>query len=305
MSEEKMTKEKKVVAETKLTEETKLFEEKKAMDPYITGFIESMAKEILEGLSEDTGDSDSYDVESGHEDSEDRPWRPSHTVFGKSTIKQSHLDNMRGRYFRDMSIVRVGGDNTAPAPEENEVVIFRSFFKAGLRYPLSKFVVEVMKIYQIFLHKITPEAIMRMGIFVWAMRSQGLEPSAKCFCSMHELLYETKATGKEHYHNNFSCCGFIARPNASHLVPTFWKRWPGAWMEEWFYVKNDLKAREDIKEIIMHPIWSRFGLQRPKVEIDDIVKACQRAFNTVCSFIGTIDLIQEHIAFRVWPLVES
>jgi hypothetical protein len=26
---------------------------------------------------------------------------------------------------------------------------------------------------------------------------------------------------------------------------------------------------------------------------------------TVCSFIGTRDLIQEHIAFRVWPLVES
>jgi hypothetical protein len=31
---------------------------------------------------------------------------------------------MRGRYFRDMSIVRAGGDNTAPAREENEVVIF-------------------------------------------------------------------------------------------------------------------------------------------------------------------------------------
>jgi hypothetical protein len=25
----------------------------------------------------------------------------------------------------------------------------------------------------------------------------------------------------------------------------------------------------------------------------------------VCAFIGTRDLIQEHIAFRVWPLVES
>jgi hypothetical protein len=50
-------------------------------------------------LSEDTDDSDGYDVESGGEDSEDRPWRPSHAVFGKSTIKQSHLDNMRGRYF--------------------------------------------------------------------------------------------------------------------------------------------------------------------------------------------------------------
>jgi hypothetical protein len=212
---------------------------------------------------------------------------------------------MRGRYFRDMSIMRVAGDNTAPAPEENEVVIYRSFFKAGLRFPLSKFVVEVLKIYQIFLHQITPEAIMRMGIFVWAVRSQGLEPSVKCFCSMHELLYETKAIGKEQYHNNFGCYGFITRPNVSHPVPTFWKRWPGSWMGEWFYVKNDLKAREDIKEIIQRPIWSRFGLRRPKVEIDGNVEACQRAFSTVCAFIGTRDLIQEHISFRVWPLVES
>jgi hypothetical protein len=94
-----MSQDKKVLAETKLTEEEKLFEEKKAANPYIAGFIESMAKtntenitkKILECLSEDTGESDSYDVESGDEDSEDRPWRPSHSIFGKSTIKQSHL----------------------------------------------------------------------------------------------------------------------------------------------------------------------------------------------------------------------
>jgi hypothetical protein len=174
-----MSQDKKVAAETKLTEEEKVFEEKvfeekKTMDSYVAGFVESMAKtntekitkEILEGSSEDTGDSDSYDVESGDKDSEDRPWRPSHSIFGKSTIKQSHLENMRGRYFRGISIVRVGGDNNVPAPEENEVVIFRSFFKAGLRFPLSKFVVEVLKTYQIFLHEITPESIIRMGIFV-------------------------------------------------------------------------------------------------------------------------------------------
>jgi hypothetical protein len=35
-----------------------------------------------------------------------------------------------------MSTVRAGGDNNVPAPEENEVVIDRSFFKAGLRFPL-------------------------------------------------------------------------------------------------------------------------------------------------------------------------
>ena len=59
-----MSQDKEVVAKTKLSEEEKLSEEKTA------GFIESIAKtntekitkEILEGLSEDTGDSDSYDA---------------------------------------------------------------------------------------------------------------------------------------------------------------------------------------------------------------------------------------------------
>jgi hypothetical protein len=76
-------------------------------------------------------------------------------------------------------------------------------------------------------------------------------------------------------------------------------------MKEWFYVKNDLKAREDIKDIIMRPIWQRFGLRKPKVIVDEAVEECQRAFDVVCSFIGTRDLVQEHIAFRVWPLVEK
>jgi hypothetical protein len=92
-----MSKDKKAVAESKLS----LSEEMHL------GFLQSIAKtniekitrEILEALSEDTGDSDSYDVDCGGEDSENRPWRPSHTVFGKLSIKQSHLDNMRGRYF--------------------------------------------------------------------------------------------------------------------------------------------------------------------------------------------------------------
>jgi hypothetical protein len=278
------------------------------------GFLESIAKtntekitkEILEGLSEDTGDSDNYDVESGGEDFEDRPWRPSHVVFGKSSIKQSHLVNMRGRHFRDLSIVRADeGEKTCPTPEENEVVIFRSFLKAGLQFPLSTFVVEVLKIFEICLHQITPEAIIRMGIFVWAVKSQGLEPNAKSFCSMHELLYETKPWGKEQYHNNFGCYSFGARSGSSCPVPTFRKRWPGDWMKEWFYVKNDLKTREDIKDIIMRPIWQRFGLRKPKVEIDEAAEECRRAFGVVCSFIGTRDLIQEHIVFRVWPLAEK
>jgi hypothetical protein len=288
-------------------------DEKKVVDPALASFYEAMKKtntekitnEILADLSKDSDDSDDFDVESGDEDAEDRPWRPSHTIFGKSTIKQSQIDAMKGRYFRDMSIVRVGGDSVAHAPKEDEVVVYRSFMKAGLWFPLSRFLVEVLKTFEIFLHQITPEAITRMGVFVWVMRSQGLEPSAKCFCNMHELLYETKATGKEQYHNNSGCYGFVPRSDVSYPIPTFQKRWLEAWMEEWFYVKNNLIEREDIKGIIQRPIWFRFGLRWPTVALENDTEACQKAFNNVCAFIGTRDLVQEHIAYRVWPLVEN
>jgi hypothetical protein len=76
-------------------------------------------------------------------------------------------------------------------------------------------------------------------------------------------------------------------------------------MEEWFYVKNNLIEREVIKEIIQRPIWSRFSLRRLRVVIENNVEACQKAFNNVYAFIGTRDIIQEHIAYRVWPLVDS
>jgi hypothetical protein len=81
---------------------------------------------------------------------------------------------MKGRYFRDISIMWAGGDSVAPAPEVDEVVVYTSFMKAGLRFPLSKILIEVLKTFEIYLHQITPEAIIRMGIFIWAVRSQGL-----------------------------------------------------------------------------------------------------------------------------------
>jgi hypothetical protein len=118
------------------------------------------------------------------------------------------------------------------------------------------------------------------------MRSKALEPDARCFCNIHEVSYQTKATGKEQYHNKFDCYSFMPHSEASYPVPTFWKRWPDSWMQGWFYVKNDLGQREDVKGIIQRPIWSRFGIRRPLNALGNDVQACQVAFNTVCTYIG-------------------
>jgi hypothetical protein len=257
-------------------------EERKITNPALAGFYEAMEKtntvkitnEMLAGLSENSSDSESFDVESGNEDAKDRPWRPSHVVFGKSTIKQGQIEAMKGRYFHDISIVRAGGESTILLPEADEVVIFRNFRKAGLRFPLDKLLVEVLKTFEIYLHQLTPKAFIKVGVFIWAMRSQGLEPDARCFYNIHELSYQMKATGKEQYHNNFCCYNFVPRSEASYRVSTFRKKWSGSWMLEWFYVKIDLSQREDIKGIIQRPIWSRFGIRRPLIALGNGVQAC-------------------------------
>jgi hypothetical protein len=41
------------------------------------------------------------------------------------------------------------------------------------------------------------------------------------------------------------------------------------------------------------------------VTIDQNDEACQKAFSNVCAFISTRDIVQEHISYRIWPLVEN
>jgi hypothetical protein len=144
---------------------------KKIVNPALSEFSEAMertnakkiAHETLARISEGSSDSEDFDVESENEDAEDWPWRSSHVVFGKSTIKQGKIDAMRGRYFRDISIVRAGRESNVPLPEVDEVVVYRSFMKAGIRFPLDKLLVKVLKTFEIYLHQLTPKLLSRWG----------------------------------------------------------------------------------------------------------------------------------------------
>jgi hypothetical protein len=60
--------------------------------------------------------------------------------------------------------MRVGGENNVPLSEADEVVVFRSFMKVGLRFPLNKMLVKVLKTFEIYLHQLTPEAIIKIGV---------------------------------------------------------------------------------------------------------------------------------------------
>jgi hypothetical protein len=156
---------------------------------------------------------------------------------------------MKGKYFRDTTIVRAR-ENNVPLPKPDEVVVFKGFINTGLQSPLHKMLVDVLKRFEIHLHQLAPEALIKIEVFIWAMRSQGLETDVDSFCNILELSYQTNAMGKEQYHNKFGCYSFIYRSDARRPIPTFQKKWPGSWMRQWFYVKNDLVEKEDVKDII-------------------------------------------------------
>ena len=78
-------------------------------------------------------------------------------------------------YFNEekKELVRFGGEETTPKPEKDEIVIFKSFLKAGLRFPLHGIIADVLKRFGIYFHQLTPNAIVRLSVYIWALRSQG------------------------------------------------------------------------------------------------------------------------------------
>jgi hypothetical protein len=67
-----------------------------------------------------------------------------------------------------------------PEPER-ELVVFEAFFAAGLRLSAHRFVVEVLRKFEIQIHQLTSNAMVALAKYVWSVSSYGGEPSAEVF----------------------------------------------------------------------------------------------------------------------------
>jgi hypothetical protein len=73
----------------------------------------------------------------------------------------------------ESELVRFAGEETTPEPKKDEVVVFKSFFRAGLRFPLNKMIGDVLKNFEMYLHQLTPNAIVRLNVFIWPFEAKG------------------------------------------------------------------------------------------------------------------------------------
>jgi hypothetical protein len=97
------------------------------------------------------------------------PSKPSHIEFGKSTVKAEDLILMKKLGYsrkNDDELIRFTGDEIVPEPRDDKVVVFKSFFRVGLRFPLYEMISEVLKEFEIYLHQLTPNAIVRLSVYI-------------------------------------------------------------------------------------------------------------------------------------------
>jgi hypothetical protein len=128
---------------------------------------------IVEGTSNAKAEQAVAEVESDNESEDDDsilcPTKPIHVEFGRSTVKAEDLVLMKklGHFGEnDDELIRFAGWETIPEPKEDEVVVFKSFFRAGLWFPLYEMIGEVLKKFEIYLHQLTLNAIVRLSVYI-------------------------------------------------------------------------------------------------------------------------------------------
>jgi hypothetical protein len=211
---------------------------------------------------------------------------------------------MKLGYFGEAKskLIQFAGEEVIPEPKKDEVVVFKSFFRAGLWFPLNEMIGVVLKNFEIYLHQLTPNAIVRLSVYIWDLRSQGMSPDAEAFCRVHELHYQTKARA-DGLHENIGCYNFAYRNDTKAPVFSYRTKWPTGWKSEWFYMKADEKKREKLMTMVMSPLTLSFGMTMPlcNMQLGSPYQLAEVEFRVVAEQISTRDLVQEYLANMTYP----
>jgi hypothetical protein len=118
--------------------------------------------------------------------------QPGHTVeFGTSRISSVHVQEMQLLgYFGD-GVGQVSGAEEI-SELEGELVVFEAFFIVGLHLSACRFVAEVLWRFEVQVHQLTPNVMVALTKYVWAVASYGGQPSVEVFAKNYCLHWQKK-----------------------------------------------------------------------------------------------------------------
>jgi hypothetical protein len=160
-------------------------------------------------------------------------------TFGRSMIDGGDISSLQEN--RMVRTARAPGRETVPKPQENEVVISQDLLFAGLRFPLHLVIVDILRYVDIYLHQLTPNAILRLSVYMWICRTTKIKPSAEGFASTHQLHHQRRTVYEEEGDNTvekdcqFGCLNFSYKTGVVSPVTAYRNKWPSDWQQHWLY----------------------------------------------------------------------
>jgi hypothetical protein len=135
--------------------------------------------------------------------------QPGHTVeFGNSRISSVRVLEMQRLGYFGGSVGRAPGAEEVLEPE-GELVVFEAFFVAGLHLPTHRFMAEVLQRFEVQVHQLTPNAVVTLAKYVWAVTSYGGQPSVEVFAKNYCLHWQKRKIGNKIA--QFGSCTFTPR----------------------------------------------------------------------------------------------
>jgi len=162
--------------------------------------------------------------------------------FGETLMDDKKLDWMVTNRMERAS-VRLPGNEVVPDPKPHECVFFRDQFVARLRMPCQDFLEELLKEYNIEMHHLTPNGIVKIALFIWAIKSpngiakiakialQDVNLDIRAFCALHEMhtQFRSKNVDVKTIIKYFGCCSFKPARSAKQISPASKNKWVENW----------------------------------------------------------------------------
>jgi hypothetical protein len=133
--------------------------------------------------------------------------------FGPSIVTASRIRGMIEHGYFTEGMGREPNEETIPEPHSDKAVVFEEFFAAGLRMPLHPVLIDILLKFQVPIHQLTPNVIVQLSKYIWAVTSFGGVPSANGFTKRYELHYQPRkmeVDGAE-VQGQYECLNFHAK----------------------------------------------------------------------------------------------
>jgi hypothetical protein len=255
------------------------------------------------------------EIDAAVEESEGNPaGAKARTCYtGRSLMTQADLDALRFEGCFEPGICRLPGKETTPKPRKNESVVFRDFFTAGLRLPVSKRFADILAAYGVQIHQLTPNSIPQVLKFLWACRTFAGDNDVETFVRHFEIHWARRLVklDDEDKEAQYGCCTFQTRRIAKNqapveLAPAYKNKWANRWTSYWFYAPIAVIGRNSKQEEV-----TTFDLASRMVNLEvelsqELTKASRSSTSTAAFYqatrvITTRDALEEFVATDVWP----